>query len=234
MSSSTASARTRSDDRLEPFDLLFVGFLIGQQAFYARWTSASGLSRRRRAASWAIRDNLLGVVQGRLAGQGLDPPDARGHARFAHDPEQPDVARAVRVGAAAKLLAERRQGDHPHPVPVFFLEQGRGPALEGLLGRHLFDRRGHVLPDPLVDQGFDPLEGLGVDLGKMGEIKTQPIRRHQGAGLLDMVAQHLAQHRVQDVGGGMVELRGVALVRIDRQGDGVALADGARKHRPCE
>ncbi len=38
----------------------------------------------------------------------------------------------------------------------------------------------------------------------MGEIKTQTVRSHQRAGLFDMIAQHLPQGRMQQMGGAVV------------------------------
>ena len=69
--------------------------------------------------------NRLGAV----AGQGLDAPDAGRHGAFADDLEDPDVAGAFNVGAAAKLGGEGHipfllsHRDDAHFVPVFLAEQ---------------------------------------------------------------------------------------------------------------
>ena len=43
----------------------------------------------------------------------------------------------------------------------------------------------------------------------MGEVEAEPVGAHQRAGLLDVVAEHLLQGRLEEVGGGMVARRGV-------------------------
>ena len=57
----------------------------------------------------------------------------------------------------------------------------------------------------------------------MGEIEAQPVGRDQRALLRDMVAEHLAQRLVQQMGGGMVGAdRGAARVidlQLERRAD---------------
>ena len=40
----------------------------------------------------------------------------------------------------------------------------------------------------------------------MGEIESEPVRRHQGTGLLDMVTQNFSQGKMKQMGGRMVAL----------------------------
>ena len=57
--------------------------------------------------------------------------------------------------------------------------------------------------------------------------KAQPLRRHQRARLLDMVAEHLNQSCLQQVGGGVVESRSLSTFPINAQGSGIAGTQGA-------
>ena len=75
---------------------------------------------------------LAGAVDGRLAGEGLHPAGAGGDALLGGDQEQADVAGLADVGAAAELLGEAGDLDHPHPLAVLVAEEGqravgRGP-----------------------------------------------------------------------------------------------------------
>ncbi len=49
----------------------------------------------------------------------------------------------------------------------------------------------------------------------MGEVEPQPLRGHQRALLGDVVAEHLAQRFVQQMGGGMVGADGAAPAAVD-------------------
>ena len=57
-----------------------------------------------------------------------------------------------------------------------------------------------ALQHRLVDHGVDPAQLLRRHGGEVGEVEAQPVGLHQGAGLLDVVAQHGAQSLVQQVG----------------------------------
>ncbi len=61
----------------------------------------------------------------------------------------------------------------------------------------------------------------------MGEVEPQAVRGHQGAGLLDVLAQHAAQRRVQQVGGGVVERGGRPGCRVHQEAHRVPLAQAA-------
>jgi len=81
------------------------------------------------------------VLLGCGAGQRLDPPDPGGDRRLAADLEEPDVARAVDMGAAAELnrewtpivgLAAHR--NDPYLITVFLAEEGERALRDGLIG----------------------------------------------------------------------------------------------------
>ncbi len=67
-------------------------------------------------------------------------------------------------------------------------------------------------------------------LRKMREVESQPVGSDQGAGLLDVISQNAAQGRMQDMGGGVVELDRLSRRCIDHEGNGVALGEAAGKH----
>ena len=56
----------------------------------------------------------------------------------------------------------------------------------------------------LVQVQFDGLQLLGADGLEVGEVEAQALRVHQGAGLLDVVAQMAPQDRLEEMGGGVV------------------------------
>ena len=63
----------------------------------------------------------------------------------------------------------------------------------------------------------------------VGEVEAQPVGRDERAGLLDVLAEHLAQGVVQEVGGRVVAAGRVASLDVDRRrGD---LAGGDRRRR---
>ena len=68
-----------------------------------------------------------------------------------------------------------------------------------------------------VGEALDLLDLLGGDRLVVREVEAQPVGRDQRAGLLDVVAEHLAQRVVQQVGGGVVAADGVAAVDVDRR-----------------
>ncbi len=61
-----------------------------------------------------------------------------------------------------------------------------------------------IFPDAFVYEIFNGLLFVGCDRRKMGKVKPQPVMGHQGPGLFDMIAQHLPQRCVQNMGGGVV------------------------------
>src|SRR6185295_7657132 len=66
---------------------------------------------------------LLDVFQRTIAGERLDAPHARCDAAFADDLEEPDIARARDVRAAAQLHREVADAQHAHVSLVFLTEQ---------------------------------------------------------------------------------------------------------------
>ena len=65
------------------------------------------------------------------------------------------------------------------------------------------------------DEAFDLGDLLARERGEVHEVEPQAVRRHQRARLLHVRAEHLAQRRVQQVGGRVIAARGVAQVVVD-------------------
>ena len=53
----------------------------------------------------------------------------------------------------------------------------------------------------------------------MGEIKSESIRRDQGACLFDMITQHLSQNRMEDMRGGVVARGSTPGLLVDGKGN---------------
>ena len=78
------------------------------------------------------------------------------------------------------------------------------PSADRLLIALVRRLQGIVGQDGIVDR---LLHGVQLILGQhraVGKVKTQTIGRHQRTGLLDVLAQNIAQLAVEQVGGGVV------------------------------
>ena len=106
--------------------------------------------------------------------------------------------------SAAQLHAEIIKTDHPHLLCVLFTEQGRCAAVNRLILRHLFSCHRRVAPDALIDLCLNIAQLLFSHSLKMRKVKTQPLGRNQRACLLDMRAQALPQHSLQNMRGRVI------------------------------
>src|SRR5690606_16856460 len=174
---------------------------------------------------------LLGAVQPgqrSRAGDRLYTAHAGGHAAFAGDLEQADVAGTGYVGAAAQLDGEAAaHGQHAHLVAVLLAEQGHGALGLGGLDVGLMDLDLGVLADLGVDQVLQRAQLLGLDRLGVAEVEAQTLAVDQRALLLYVLAQHLAQGGVQQVGGRMVQRGGLAHRGVDLGLDAGADAQAA-------
>src|SRR5262249_20236026 len=117
---------------------------------------------------------------------------------------------------SAKLDRVGRIDDHyPYGVAIFFAKERHGAELQCLLLWHLPDDDGDILPDLLIDEGFDCGDLVFRHFGKMREIETKLAVVDQGSLLGYVRAQHLAQGRMEQVGGGVMDLRGLSLLSVD-------------------
>ena len=74
-----------------------------------------------------------------------------------------------------------------------------------------------VRPDGAVDQRLDGGDLLGGQRLRVADVEAQAIGRHQRAFLGDVIAEAMAQRRVQQVGRRMVGLQARPAFAIDRQ-----------------
>ena len=161
-------------------------------------------------------------------GDGLDPADVRGARALGEDREDPDLGGAGDVGAAAELARDALDLDDADPVAVLLAEQRHRAEALGLAAIHL-DRanRGAVL-DPAVDPLADRREVLGAEPAAVGEVEAQLVGPDRRAGLADVAAEPLAERRVEEVGGGVVSHRRVAVEAGDLGLDAGARLRGRR------
>src|SRR5204863_321476 len=69
---------------------------------------------------------LIDVVERCLPGERLDAAHAGSDPALAHDLEEPDVAGALHVSAAAQLHRELTQAQYPHVLVVFLAKERDG------------------------------------------------------------------------------------------------------------
>ena len=169
---------------------------------------------------------LLVQVRERLArGDRLDAPRARADGALAEDRERPDLRGRAHVRAAAELDRPAADVDDAHDVAVLLAEEHHRAELARLVDRRLVDAHGQVLEDALVHAPLDLRALLGGQRLRMREVEAQLVGPHGGAGLLDVVAEHLAQALVQEMRAGVVRLRREADVPRHDRLDAVALRE---------
>ena len=169
---------------------------------------------------------LLQIGQRIAAGDGFNAPHARGHAAFAGDLEQANVAGALHVRAAAQLAAAA-DVKHAHRLAILLAKQ-HGRA--GFLGRfdvHHAGLRGRIRQDFGVDAFFNLLDFRIGHRAVVGKVKPGVLRIHQTALLLYVVAQHFAQRLVHDVGHAVVAHGRGAALGVDLGCDLIAHSQGA-------
>ena len=129
------------------------------------------------------------------------------------------------MGAAAELGGPAADVHDADDLAVFFAKQGHGAHLLGLVQRHGADGHVHGVKDLVVDDLLHLGQLLGRDGAEVGEVEVGHMGVLVGACLVDMVAQHLPQGRLQQVGGGVVAGDGPAVFLVHLGGQGVAHAD---------
>ena len=206
---------------LQAADLFFQRALLGEQFFQAR---DRVLVRAAQDVVHAVQHPFAAPdpIERRGAGHRLDPPHPRSHARLGLEFEQADVAGSADVGAAAQFGREIPHAQHPHPVAVLLPEEGQRALFDRLAERHFPAVHLGVRPHVGVDAIFDLGQPVRLDRAGVGEIEAQPVGRDQRSGLPDVRAQNLAQHRVQNVGGRMVQAYRLASRGVDVEADRVA------------
>ena len=125
------------------------------------------------------------------------------------DLEQLDVAERADMGAAAQLdriarlvlVAHREDADL---VAIFLAEQRHRAGRDRLVHAHQPDADRLVLADMAVHVGLDRLDLLAGHRLGVREIEAEIVGRDQAALLRDMVAEPLAQRRVEQMGGAVI------------------------------
>ena len=130
--------------------------------------------------------------------------------------EQADVARTAHVRAAAELGGEIADLKNTHAVAVLVAEERERARCDGFVVRNDANMRVAVQADLLVDERLDPRE-LGRTHGLVvREVEAQPIGRDERALLLDVLAEHSPQRRMQQVRRGVIQHDRCAPLRVDR------------------
>src|SRR5262249_31185981 len=132
------------------------------------------------------------------AGERLDAPHAGRDTRLADHRDQPDVAGALHVRAAAELHRPAHgvaatftilaHGDHPYLLATVLAEERARAGGDRVVDRHQAGGDGRILDDHVVGDVLDALDlGRAHRLG-MREVEAQPLRRHERALLGDVIA----------------------------------------------
>src|ERR1700730_10196577 len=141
------------------------------------------------------------------ASHGFDAAHSGGHRLFIDDFQDADSADAVNVSAAAKFLTVKAargagigNGYHAHVIlGIFVAEESEGAGGQGVFERSDVGFEGGVQADFFVYVVLDIAQFLRVNSSEVGEIKTQAFGRIEGAGLLDVRAESIAQRGVDEV-----------------------------------
>jgi hypothetical protein len=111
------------------------------------------------------------------------------------------------VRSAAELLRVLADLDDTYLVAVLLAEEHHRPELARLVDRRHVRAHGNRLEHLLVDEPFDPVALLGRQRLLVREVEAQLVRPHSRAGLLHVVAEHVAERLVQQVRRRVVRLR---------------------------
>ena len=128
---------------------------------------------------------------------------------------------------AAELGGEITERDDTHVVAVLVAEERDRPVTDRL-GVRLHGRRPVLVAQHLgVDQVLHLLLFIPGDDLRMEEVEPQPVRSDQRPGLAYVVAEHLAQGRVQQMRRGVVAHDGLPTKGVHGQLDRTSLAQYA-------
>ena len=109
------------------------------------------------------------------------------------DHERADLCGRANVRAAAQLARVVVDLDDAHLVAVLLAEEHHRAELARLVDRRHERAHGDRLEDLLVDDPLDALLLLRRERLVVREVEAQLVRAHGRAGLLDVVAEHVAQ-----------------------------------------
>ena len=126
------------------------------------------------------------------------------------------------MAAAAQLARELASLNDAHGIAVFLAEQSRDARLASGVERSLVRAHGNGVHDLLVCDALNLGQLLGRYALEVGEVKAQAIGANVAASLLHMVAQNLAQRRMEQMRAGMVARNALAAKLVDNRANGVA------------
>ena len=167
------------------------------------------------------------AVQGCHPGQRLKASDVRADRPLTDDLDHPDVAQGGDVGATAELQRVRTSLQHSNCLAVLVAEKGDGPHRFGLLTGDLKVTAIKVGQDLGVGPVLYSHHLFSGHSLIVAEVESQTIRTHVRALLLYMVAEHVPESPVEDVGGGVVAADRRPTVAVDARPDLLADLDGA-------
>ena len=194
--------------------------LVGLLLHPLQQPGGGGFQELGRPAQHAL--TALHGLQAQLAAGGLDAAHAGGDAALTLDAEGTGLGGVVHMGAAAELRGEVAHLYHPDGLAVLLTEHGHGALLFSLLDGQYLRHHGIALQNGVVHQFLHLPQLLRGDGLKVGEVEAQAVRLHQRARLMDVVAQHLLQRRIQQVGSAVSTLDGLAALHINGGVNGVS------------
>ena len=165
------------------------------------------------------------------AGDSLDTADAGSHRGLADDLEAADLGGVLDMGAAAELGRPALDVHHADHLTVLFAKQSHCAQLLGFLHRHLLHGDVHGVEDLIIDDLLHPCQFLGGHGAEVGKVEVGDGGILIGTSLMHMVAQHLTQGSLQQVGSGVVAGNGHAVALVHLCGQHIAhLHNAAFQH----
>src|SRR5215471_7769500 len=140
-------------------------------------------------------------VQCAFASKRFNPSDSGGHAALEMELEKADLAGSMNMRAAAEFRGEIAYFHDPHAIAVFVAEERQRAFANRLVVLELSDRYFGVLPNMLVDTGFDRCELFVGNGARVVEIEPQSIGSDQRARLPHVLSQLLSQNRMENMRG---------------------------------
>ena len=121
----------------------------------------------------------------------------------------------MQVRPATQLQAIVANLDDAYLVPILIAEEGQSAHLQRVVQLPMRHLDGTVLPHAFVDHLFDAEDVAVRKSSGMRKIEAQAVRGHQGAGLLDMVAEHLSERGMQHMRPRMIQRDGLPAGRLN-------------------
>ena len=132
--------------------------------------------------------------------------------------------------AAAELKTVSAHIHHTDHIPVLFAKQGGSMGLLCLFQGHLLCHDRIVSQNRLVHGHPHGIQLFFRRGGEVGKVKTQEVGIHQRARLMHMLAQHIAEGAVQQMGRAVRAAEGHAALGITRHSNTVAYRSRTAEH----